>query len=58
MPRRAGLVVGVVLCLVALSACTADLGPTISRFERSDARTPDAVVTAEQDGDALLQTVE
>lgn len=40
------------------SACSADLGPTTSRFERPDAWAPGAVVTAEQDGDALLLTVE
>ncbi|RII94894.1 hypothetical protein DZF98_00295 [Clavibacter californiensis] len=40
------------------SACSADLGPTTSRFERPDAWTPAALVTAEQDGDTLLLTVE
>ena len=40
------------------SACSADLGPTTSRFERPDAWTPGALVTAEQDGDTLLLTVQ
>ncbi|WP_445442402.1 hypothetical protein [Clavibacter sp. km1a] len=40
------------------TACSADLGPTTSRVERPDSWTPGAVVTATQDGDMLLLTVE
>jgi hypothetical protein len=45
MPRRAGLVVGVVLCLVALSACTArDEASNLDRYSTSSTPAPADVV--------------
>jgi hypothetical protein len=40
------------------SVCSADLGPTTTRFARPEAWTPGAAVTADQEGELLLLTVE